>query len=72
MTDLTHISGRVPDGQGHPAEADRRHEADVFATRCEVAARVYWISWRAAMRAGPPGFSTGLSTARASPWIRGG
>jgi hypothetical protein len=39
--DLAHLSSRVPDGQGNPAESERRHEAAVSATRHEVAARVY-------------------------------
>jgi hypothetical protein len=41
MADLTHMAHRVPDGQGHPAEGDRRHEAAFAATRHQLAARVY-------------------------------
>jgi hypothetical protein len=41
VADLTHLTARVPDGQGNPAETERRHEADVSAIRHEVAARVY-------------------------------
>jgi len=41
MADLTHVTGRVPDGQGHPAEADRRHAAEVADQHHELAARVY-------------------------------
>jgi hypothetical protein len=36
--DLTHLTGRVPDGQGHPAEADRQHEASIAGQHHKVAA----------------------------------
>jgi hypothetical protein len=39
--DLTHLAGRVPDGQGHPGEADRRHAADVAGQDHQLAAQVY-------------------------------
>ena len=41
LTDLTHLAHRVPDGQGHPAEAARRHAAEVAEQRHELAALVY-------------------------------
>ena len=41
MADLTHMPHRIPDGQGHPAEADRRRKADVAEQRVQLAARRY-------------------------------
>jgi hypothetical protein len=40
MADLGHLLERVPDGQGNPAETERRHQASVSATRHEVDARL--------------------------------
>lgn len=39
--DLTHMGGRVPDGQGHPAEGDRRQAAAEAEHRVQVAALVF-------------------------------
>jgi hypothetical protein len=39
--DLSHLGARVPDGQGWPGEADRRHAAGVSAMRHDLAAQAY-------------------------------
>lgn len=41
MTDSTHLASRIPDGLGHPAEADRRHAANVAAQHLQLTAMVY-------------------------------
>lgn len=41
MADLGHLAHRVPDGRGHPAETDRRHEAQVADVHHQLAAQAY-------------------------------
>lgn len=69
--DLTHAAGRIPDGQGHSAEGERRHHVDVAEQRVQLAARVL-LDALASDDLGARRHCMRLSTARTRAWTRGG